>query len=78
MKKTKRIDTQLWLLHLKNHVCELDVRPGEALCIDLRGVFPSIAFENEEGHPGLEVLDTVTFTKHLGYLMEMNKIVGIS
>ncbi len=33
-----------------------------------RLVFPSSAFENEEGHPGLEVLDTVTFTKHLGYL----------
>jgi len=43
-----------------------------------RLVFPSIAFENEEGLPGLEVLDTVTFIKHLGYLMEMNKIVGIS
>jgi len=30
--------------------------------------FPYIAIENEEGYPGLEVLDTVTFTRHLGYL----------
>ncbi len=64
-------------------MCELDVRLGGALCIDMRGpdgvvylnknvfqnigpyerlVFPSIAFENEEGHPGLEVLNSVTFT----------------
>ena len=70
-------------------MCELDVRLGGALCIDMRGpdgvvylnknvfqnigpyerlVFPSIAFENEEGHPGLEVLNSVTFTGHLGYL----------
>jgi hypothetical protein len=29
-------------------------------------VFPSSAFENEECHPGLEVLTTVTFDEHLG------------
>jgi uncharacterized protein YndB with AHSA1/START domain len=70
-----------------NPVCELDVRPGGAIRIDMRGpdgtlypmkgvfheisepavlVFTSSAFDNEEGNPQLEVLNTVTFIGHLG------------
>ncbi len=70
-----------------NPVCELDVRPGGPIRIDMRGpdgvvypmggvfheiveperlVFTSSAFEDEKGHPQLEVLNTVTFTEHGG------------
>jgi uncharacterized protein YndB with AHSA1/START domain/DNA-binding transcriptional ArsR family regulator len=70
-----------------NPVCELDVRPGGAIRIDMRGpdgvvypnkgVFQEVveperlvlimrAFENEEGHPQLEVLTTVTFAERDG------------
>jgi uncharacterized protein YndB with AHSA1/START domain len=65
-----------------NPLCQMDVRPGGAIRIDMRGpdgvvypmggvfheivkperlVFISSAFEDEEGHPQLEVLNTVTF-----------------
>src|SRR5437763_5166104 len=87
LKKTKRIDTQLWLLYLTNLVCELDVRAC-ALCIDMRAdevvypnksvlhdiarlsdsSFPLVSLKTKRAIPGLEVLATVTFTKHLGYL----------
>jgi len=67
-----------------NPVCEMDVRPGGAIRIDMRGpdgvvypmggvfheivkperlVFTSSAFEDEEGNPQLEVLNTVTFAE---------------
>ncbi len=65
-------------------VCELDVRPGGAMRIDMRGpdgvvypgkgvfheiiepdrlVFTTSTFEDAEGNPQLEVLNTVTFTE---------------
>ncbi len=67
-----------------NPVCELDVRPGGAIRIDMRGpdgviypmkgvfheiveperlVFTSSALEDEEGHPQLVALTTVTFAE---------------
>ncbi len=70
-----------------NPVCELDVRPGGAIRIDMRGpdgvVYPmkgifreileperlvvtTSAFEDEDGNPQLEVLNTVTFAEHGG------------
>lgn len=68
-----------------NPVCELDVRPGGAIFIQMRGpdgglyptrgifheiveperiVMTTSAFEDEEGNPQLEVLNTVTFSEH--------------
>ena len=68
-------------------VCEVDVRPGGALLIHMRGpdgvVYPNkgvfheiveperivvttSAFEDAEGHPQLEVLNTVTFAELSG------------
>lgn len=68
-----------------NPVCELDVRPGGGIRIDMTGpdgvVYPmkgafheiapaerlvvtTSAFEDEEGNPLLEVLNTVTFAEH--------------
>lgn len=70
-----------------NPVCELDVRPGGAILIHMRGpdgvvypmngvfreiveperlVFTSSAFEDEEGNPQLEALNTITFAEHDG------------
>jgi len=67
-----------------NPVCELDVRPGGALLIHMRGpdgvvyptkgvfheiveperlVFTTSAFEDDQGNPQLEVLNTVTFAE---------------
>src|SRR2546426_438769 len=83
-----KLVAQWWGPHgFTNHVCKVDVRPGGALNIHIRGpdgvaypgkgvfheiveperlVFTTSAFENEEGHPGLEVLNTVTFAEHNG------------
>ncbi len=68
-------------------VCALDLRPGGAIRIDMRGpdgvvapmtgvfhdiveserlVFTTSAFEDAEGHPQLDVLNTVTFAEHDG------------
>lgn len=65
-----------------NPVCELDVRPGGIIRIDMKGadgilypmqgtfhevtnpetlVFTSTAFLDEQGNPGLEILNNVTF-----------------
>ena len=73
--------------YFTNPVCELDVRPGGAILIHMRGpdgvvypmkgvfheiveperlVFTSSAFEDEEGNPQLEALNTVTFAEHEG------------
>ena len=70
-----------------NPVCELDVRPGGAILIHMRGpdgvvyptkgvfheialperlVFTTSAFEDEDGNPQLEVLNTVTFVELSG------------
>jgi uncharacterized protein YndB with AHSA1/START domain len=70
-----------------NPVCELDVRPGGAIRIDMTGpnarvypmggvyreiveperiVFTSTALEDEQGNPGLENLNTITFAEHNG------------
>ena len=79
---------QWWGPHgFTNPVCELDVRPGGAILIHMRGpdgvvypakgvfheiveperlVFTDSAFEDEEGNPQLEVLNTVTFAEHEG------------
>lgn len=79
---------QWWGPHgFTNPVCELDLRPGGALRITMRGpdgvmiptygtfrevvaperiVFISTAFEDEDGNPQLEVLNTVTFVEEAG------------
>ncbi len=70
-----------------NPICELDLRPGGAIRIDMRGpdgvVYPmkgvfheiveperlvvtTSAFEDQEGNPQLEVLNTVTFAEYNG------------
>jgi uncharacterized protein YndB with AHSA1/START domain len=70
-----------------NPVCNLDVRPGGALYIEMKGpdgisipnrgifhevveperlVFSTLAFEDAEGNPQLEVLNTVTFAEQNG------------
>jgi uncharacterized protein YndB with AHSA1/START domain len=70
-----------------NPVCEVDVRPGGAIRIDMAGpdgtvypmkgvfhdvvaperlVFTSSALEDEQGHPRLEVHNTITFAEHDG------------
>jgi uncharacterized protein YndB with AHSA1/START domain len=70
-----------------NPVCEVDLRPGGALYIEMTGpdgvmipnkgifrevipperlVFTTFAFEDEQGNPQLEVLNTVTFTENNG------------
>ena len=80
-----------------NPVCELDVRPGGAIRIDMRGpdgtvypmkgifheislparlVFTSSAFEDKEGNPQLEVLNTVTFTA-LGNKTKLSLIAAV-
>ncbi len=79
---------QWWGPHgFTNPVCEVDLRPGGALRITMRGpdgvmiptggtfrevvaperiVFISTAFEDEDGNPQLEVLNTVTFVEEVG------------
>ncbi len=70
-----------------NPVCEVDLRPGGAMIIHMRGpdgtiiptkgifheileperlVMSSKAFEDAEGHPQLEVLNTITFDEYEG------------
>jgi uncharacterized protein YndB with AHSA1/START domain len=70
-----------------NPVCEMDVRPGGAILIHMRGpdgvlypvkgvfrevveperlVFTTSSFEDDEGNPGLEAINTVTFVEHNG------------
>jgi uncharacterized protein YndB with AHSA1/START domain len=70
-----------------NPVCDLDVRPGGAIRIDMaapngvvypmggvyreivepeRLVFTSTALDDEQGIPGLENLNTITFAEHNG------------
>jgi uncharacterized protein YndB with AHSA1/START domain len=70
-----------------NPLCEVDVRPGGGIRIDMVGpdgtvypmkgvfhevveperlVFTSSALEDEQGHPRLEVHNTITFAEHDG------------
>ncbi len=79
---------QWWGPHnFTNPVCEMDVRPGGAILIYMKGpdgpanpmkgvfqevvrleklVFTTSAFHDEKGNPGIETLNTVTFTEQNG------------
>jgi uncharacterized protein YndB with AHSA1/START domain len=77
-----------WGPHMySNPVCEMDVRPGGAILIHMKGpdtpampmkgkfivvvkleklVFTTSAFLDEKGNPGIETMNTVTFTERNG------------
>lgn len=77
-----------WGPHMfSNPVCEMDVRPGGAILIHMKGldtpampmkgkfivvvkleklVFTTSAFHDKQGNPGIETMNTVTFTERNG------------